>query len=203
MGFLSRRMFGTRRKSVAPRVRFSASRSASAPTLRSPPTSIRRSEYLSPEDEERFVTVDDRGLPNIRLQRERSQLVLKVPQGLVNFRSRKLSRLGIYTFRVRGVSYHHEAVKAASLSPGSKVRLVREPDNEFDPNAIAIHPNRGRSPIGYVNKQNAARLAKRLDAGEALVAITLSGSPAGADDQPVTVLVASPTSLAHLRRGGR
>ena len=61
-------------------------------------------------------------------------------------------------------------------------------------------PARGGACLGYVNKQNAARIAKRLDAGEDLVAITLSGSPRGQADDPVTVLITTPELLAHLRR---
>lgn len=160
--------------------------------------SIHRSEYLSPEDEARYVTVD-KGMPNIRLVRKQGQLVMVVPKGMVNFRSRALPRMDIYTFRARGVTHHEEAVMAASLSPGSKVRLVREPNNEYDANAIAIYPGRGAGPIGYVNRQNAARLAKALDAGESFAAITLSGSPAGRDGDPVTILVARPDVMTHMR----
>lgn len=163
-------------------------------------TAIRREEYLSPDLEAKYVTLDEAGMPNLRLVRHRGQLVLSVPGGLVSFRSRTLPALGIYTFRVRGVSYHEQAIEAASLSPGAKLRLVREPENEFDPNAIAVHPNCGRGPLGYVNKQNAARIARRPDAGEDLVAITLSGSPRGSLGDPVTVLITTPGTLAHLRR---
>ena len=160
--------------------------------------SIHRSEYLSSEDEARYLTVDN-GMPNIRLVRERGQLAMVVPQGMVNFRSRTLARMDIYAFRARGVTHYEDAITAASLSPGSKVRLVREPDNEYDPNAIAIYSGRGVGPLGYVNKQNAARLAKALDAGEAFAAITLSGSPAGRDGDPLTILAAHPDVIAHMR----
>ena len=56
---------------------------------------------------------------------------------------------------------------------GIKVRLVREPKNEHDPNAIAVYLIVGilpffRSPmmIGYVNAVRASTLHARLDAGE-------------------------------------
>jgi hypothetical protein len=98
------------------------------------------------------------------------------------------------------VSYHERAVRQAALSPGTTLRLVREPDNKFDPNAIAVRTAVGAESLGYVNKQNAARLARRLDIGESLVAITLSGSPRGSDAAPLTVLVTAPEILAHLRR---
>ena len=42
--------------------------------------------------------------------------------------------------------------------------LVRQPDNEHDPNAIAVHF--GRLHIGFVKKAIAARIAPNIDAGE-------------------------------------
>lgn len=161
---------------------------------------IQRSEYLTPEQEAKHVAVDDRGLPNLRLVKARGQLVLTVPEGWVSLRSRTLHRYDPWTFRLRGVSYHDEAVAAATLTPGNKLRLVREPGNEHDPNAIAVHPARGGQCLGYVNKQNAARIAKHLDAGADLVAIALNGSPKGQTGDPVTVLVTTPELLAHLLR---
>jgi len=167
------------------------------------PTSegISRSEYLSPEEEARYVSFDN-GMPNIRIVRERGQLVMVVPEGIVNYSSRALHREDIYPFRVRGSGHYEDAVLAASLSPGSKIRLVREPDNEYDANAIAIYSGKGIGPLGYVNKQNAARLAKLIDAGESFEAITLSGSPAGRDGDSLTVLVARPDVIAHMLRKG-
>lgn len=161
---------------------------------------IQRSEYLSPEDEARYVTAGDDGKPNLRLVRKRGQLVLTVPEGMVSFRSRALPKLGIYAFRARGVSFHDEAVTTAGLSAGAKVRLVREPDNPHDPNAVALHAGDAAEPFGYVNTQNAARISRVLDVGGLLAAITLNGSTKGAAGDPVTVLVATPELLAHLRR---
>jgi hypothetical protein len=161
---------------------------------------IQRGEYLTPEQEARHVAVDDRGLPNLRLVKARGQLVLTVPEGWVSFRSRTLHRHNVWTFRLRGVSHHDEAVAAATLTPGTKLRLVREPGNEHDPNAIAVFPAGGGQCLGYVNRQNAARIAKRLDAGDDLVAITLSGSSKGQAGEPVTVLITTIELLAHLRR---
>lgn len=165
------------------------------PLRASAPEPIHRAEYLTPGMEADHFTLDQ-----ARLTHTRGQLVLTIPEGSVNPRSRSLHQHGIYVFRPRGVSYYPRQVKAAALSPGTPVRLVREPNSEHDPNAIAVHPSTGRGPVGYVNKQNAARLARRLDAGEDLVAITLSGSPRGVDAQPLTVLVTNPETLKHLRR---
>jgi hypothetical protein len=51
---------------------------------------------------------------------------------------------------VAGVSYRAEALDDPSFDPGCRLALVPEPDNEHDPNAVAIW-NEGRSlQIGYV-----------------------------------------------------
>lgn len=102
---------------------------------------------------------------------------------------------------MRGAAYHQDALTRAPLRPGATVRLVREPENEHDPHAVALYPGRGGQRFGYVNKQNAVRLAKRLDAGEELIAICTRGSAAGRDDEPVMVLVATVTVMERLLGG--
>lgn len=47
-------------------------------------------------------------------------------------------------------------------------RLEREPDNEYDPNAVkvmAVHPN-GDIELGHLPRDVAARVAPELDAGD-------------------------------------
>ena len=53
--------------------------------------------------------------------------------------------------------------------------LVREPDNRFDPHAVAVH-SRARK-VGFFNKQMAPALAALLDAGQSLDAYLISASP--------------------------
>lgn len=57
--------------------------------------------------------------------------------------------------------------------------LRREPDNRFDPNAVAVDVE-GR-PVGYIPKALAAKLAARIDVGEEIkvtaVSITKSDKP--------------------------
>lgn len=166
-------------------------------------TPIHRADYMPPEREAQRFALDAEGLPTGRLARRSGQLVILAdgePEEMVNPRSTRLYRLGIYSFRVRGVSYHEAAVRSGNFSPGSTVRLVREPTNVHDPNAIAVYAESGRRPAGYVNRQNAARIAKRLDAGEDLATVVLSGGRAGDDSTAPVILVASPASIAHLRR---
>ena len=50
------------------------------------------------------------------------------------------------------------------------VELRREPDNAYDPNAIAVHatePEPARGQLGYVEAEEAARISVVMDAGHA------------------------------------
>ena len=44
---------------------------------------------------------------------------------------------------------------------------------------MAVYAWRGRAPVGYVNKQNAKRLAPVMDTGTGIVAVSLRGSGPG------------------------
>jgi hypothetical protein len=60
---------------------------------------------------------------------------------------------------VAGVSYRAEALPDASFDPGQRLALVPEPDNEHDPNAVAVW-NADRSlQAGYVPRDVAPELA--------------------------------------------
>ena len=71
--------------------------------------------------------------------------------------------------------FSHEAdhVARRHLPAPDMVKLVREPDNEFDKNAVAVHV--GGTKCGFVPRAQAERLAADLDAGKTVTA-TLSGS---------------------------
>ncbi|KAG2126297.1 SNF2 family N-terminal domain-containing protein [Suillus clintonianus] len=58
-----------------------------------------------------------------------------------------------------GVQYYKGLV-----GPGEEVRLVREPQNKYDRNAIEVQ-NIGGTKVGHVPKQTAAKLAPLLDRG--------------------------------------
>jgi hypothetical protein len=72
---------------------------------------------------------------------------------------------------VAGVSFRAEAVIDASFDPGARLALVREPDNEHDPNAVAIW-NEGRTlQAGYVPRD----VAGDLDGSEVAVSVLRAG----------------------------
>ena len=51
---------------------------------------------------------------------------------------------------VAGVSYRPEALVDSSFDPGRRLALVREPDNQHDPNAVAIWNDARTLQAGYV-----------------------------------------------------
>jgi HIRAN domain len=64
--------------------------------------------------------------------------------------------------KVAGVSYRLDELQDDAFAPGRRLALVPEPDNEHDPNAIAIWDAERRVQAGYVP----AETARELDAGE-------------------------------------
>jgi hypothetical protein len=64
--------------------------------------------------------------------------------------------------------------RAAVLDAGTRVALVREPDNPADPLAVAVWLLDGDEPrwrLGYLDRTVASRIAPRLDAGAELEAV--------------------------------
>jgi hypothetical protein len=59
---------------------------------------------------------------------------------------------------VAGVSYRADALDDASFDPGQPVALVPEPDNEHDPNAVAIWNAERTLQLGYVPRDVAGEL---------------------------------------------
>jgi hypothetical protein len=59
---------------------------------------------------------------------------------------------------VAGVSFRPEAVADPSFDPGARVALVREPENEHDPHAIAVWNRERTLQAGYVPRDVARAL---------------------------------------------
>lgn len=163
--------------------------------------SIFRSEYMSKDVEEVAFVLGIDGLPTGWLARERGQLVIFTEQGMVNPSSTRLYRLGVYCFGLRGASYYEDVVTRGDFRPGAPVRLVREPGNAFDANAVAVHPANVDGVAGYVNRLNAKRLAPVLDHGVDMAAVSIDGSGPGVWCVTPRILVANSDVMAHLLRG--
>ena len=72
---------------------------------------------------------------------------------------------------VAGVSFRAEDVQDASFDPGVRLALVPEPDNEYDPNAIAIWNEERTLQAGYVPRG----IAAELDGSEMAVSLWRAG----------------------------
>ena len=60
---------------------------------------------------------------------------------------------------VAGVSFRADDVRDGSFDPGNRLALVREPDNEHDPNAVAVWNEERTLQAGYVPRETAAELS--------------------------------------------
>ena len=72
---------------------------------------------------------------------------------------------------VAGVSFRPEAVADASFDPGRRIALVPEPDNEHDPNAVAVWNEERTLQAGYVPRD----VVTELDGSEQAVSLWRAG----------------------------
>lgn len=164
---------------------------------------VSRVEYMAPDVEAQSLALGADGFPDARLERVRDRLVVVTPRGWVYHRSRTAYRAGLHFFILRGTAYNAVAAKAGRFTPGTPVRLEREPNNPHDANAIAVYAAGAPAKSGYVPRGTAKRLAKLLDAGADLVGITLRGSDAGEEGPNPQVLVCERALFEHLMRDSR
>lgn len=161
---------------------------------------VARDEYLTPEEEAAALRPGPDGLPDARLERVRHRLLVVTPVGWVNPNSRSAHKVGLHAFQLRGAGYYEAALKAGKFTPGSPLKLVREPDNKHDPNAIAIYAEGARNKSGYVPAARAKTLARLLDGGTDLVAMSVRGSGHGTDGTVPHILICDRKLFDHLNR---
>ena len=78
-----------------------------------------------------------------------------------------------------GFQFHRGEAVWSALAVGAPVKLVREPNNDHDPNAVAVYFNDDK--LGYVPRGENGALARMLDRGERL---TASISHLGSGEDP-------------------
>ncbi len=61
-----------------------------------------------------------------------------------------LDDCGVLIFKVAGVTFRSAALQLSCFNPGNEVRLVKEPTNPVDVNAIAVCDYSQRRHLGYV-----------------------------------------------------
>jgi hypothetical protein len=69
--------------------------------------------------------------------------------------------------KLAGASYRADAIQDDAFAPGRRLALVPEPENEHDPNAVAVYDAERRVQAGYVP----AELAPELRGDEQAVSL--------------------------------
>jgi HIRAN domain len=72
----------------------------------------------------------------------------------------RLGNGGILIFKVAGVTFHPLALQQSCFNPGNEVKLVAEPTNPVDANAIAVWDLSLRHQLGYVPRARTSRIRK-------------------------------------------
>lgn len=82
----------------------------------------------------------------------------------LSWRDERLARAGAHVVPVAGASRRGEALQDDAFAPGNPVALVPEPENEHDPDALAVWDAGRRLHVGYLPAALAAELELPLQA---------------------------------------
>ncbi len=118
-----------------------------------------------------------------------------------SYLARDAPQLAERGLRVAGVAgaaqFHAEALQSDAVAPGRPLTLERDPENEHDANAIAVHPGDGGEQVGFVPREVATELAADIDAGTPWSAVVLRDQRASPRDPRtgITMLLARAPSI--------
>ena len=114
----------------------------------------------------------------------------------------QLAERGLVVASVAGAARHHpDALAGDDAAPGSLLTLRRDPANEHDANAIAVHTRDG-TQLGWVPRDVAPQIATDLDAGTPWSALALRESrPSPRDPRAgITMLLARAPQIELVER---
>lgn len=77
-------------------------------------------------------------------------------------------RKGLRSLNVVGESRRMEALQQEAFAPGQSLRLLRDPENEYDENAVEVCDASGEHQVGWIPRPENRPVAKKLDDGEEL-----------------------------------
>ncbi len=116
----------------------------------------------------------------------------------------ELTARGLVVAGVAGAArFHDEALQRDDVAPGATLALRRDPGNEHDPDAVAVHAA-GGPQVGWVPREVAGRVAAGLDAGEPWTAVVLRErrrSPR--DPRTGLTMLLAPAESITMREGER
>ncbi len=127
--------------------------------------------WLSKEEADSELVRDERGTLAFRVERREGEFrfVSEESGKQPSPGNLALARLGIFYLNVRGWKNY----PASRLKVGDHIDLRREPENKYDPNAIAVARPGSKHIYGYVNKGFARRLAKPIDSDREFVGVVM------------------------------
>jgi hypothetical protein len=117
----------------------------------------------------------------------------------------ELAAHGLVVAGVAGAArFHGDVLQSDELAPGSPLTLRRDPGNEHDPQAIAVHAA-GGGQAGWVPRDVAPPVAAELDAGRPWSAVVLRERRASPHDprDGLTMLLAPAATIELRDTGGR
>ncbi|MGI6183337.1 MAG: HIRAN domain-containing protein [Candidatus Fimadaptatus sp.] len=86
----------------------------------------------------------------------------------------KERRILVLKTGVAGINYHinsdEESIALDELKPGTELMLFREPDNEYDEWAIAVHLTQ-EDKIGFISRFKNETIARLMDVGKRFVGV--------------------------------
>ena len=85
----------------------------------------------------------------------------------------RLAEQGLMVVTVAGARFHEEALQSDAAAPGRRLVLRPEPENEHDPNAVAVDTEQGEH-LGFVPRD--------VDIGDRRSAVSLRESRASPRD---------------------
>lgn len=164
---------------------------------------VTRADFVPKETETAYLTRNGAGRPNIKLVDTGDRLSIWSPEGagaFINPKGPGIRHFGLYASYATGADYYERTFRSADVSMGAWVDLVRDPDNEHDRNAVAICPPGSSQPFAYVQKARAAAIARRMDQGEDMAAISLRGPGPGSTHETAFLLIGSRSDLEAMTR---
>ncbi|MFN2528448.1 MAG: DEAD/DEAH box helicase [Candidatus Baltobacteraceae bacterium] len=126
------------------------------------------------------------------------QLFARKHEFLQDDRFRSIGEAASFYTKIVGVSFEGRQDVVAGLSEGLALRLERQPENQFDSNAIAVHF--GALQLGFLKKDIAKHLAPKIDEGVAYHASVGSLTGGGTKHFGVNIFVRRSGAPAHSGR---
>lgn len=114
--------------------------------------SFERSDWQT--ETEAGTTLDGRGF------------VLRYGERSISWGDPRLAEAGVDVVKVAGTSYRLDELQDAGFAPGSLLLLRPEPENPHDPNAVGIWDAEGRAQAGFVPRDRAEALTRRLGSAQ-------------------------------------